>query len=261
MVEARSEEMDRVLARVITSSGYTCYGYTAAILAMAILTMAIYRTGSIVTTLRMPESASRLTDFLMRVRLGRDTRAAVRPRKMRAHGSARPASRATRPPYCSSTARARKEASVVKEEKTSKTGRYQPRGGAAARNGPPEKKGTRGSSRTDSSGSAPAAELLEVSSHPVAAALARARDVSSLCVIGAPGRNAEKVTVSNCSRAMTGQMRKTKGAGVIRVAKSWLKALLVVGPTALVMTVLSVATIGPIAGICMVCMVIEMRPK
>ena len=41
---------------------------------------------------------------------------------------------------------------------------------------------------------------------------------------------------------MTGQMRKTKGAGVTSVANSWLNALFVVGPTARVMTVLSVAT-------------------
>ena len=47
-----------------------------------------------------------------------------------------------------------------------------------------EMQGTRGSSRTESSGSAPAAELLEVRSQPVAAALARASEVSSLCVIG-----------------------------------------------------------------------------
>ena len=89
----------------------------------------------------------------------------------------------------------------------------------------------------------------------------RVSEVSSLCVIGAPGRKAEKVTVNSCSTAMTGQMRKTNGAGVISVANSWLKALFVVGPTALVMTVLSVATIGPMAGIGGPPMVIEIRPK
>ena len=68
---------------------------------------------------------------------------------------------------------------MVNDEKTSKTGRYQPRGGAVARSGAPEKRGTRGSSSTDSSGSAPAAALLEVRSQPVAAALARASEVSS----------------------------------------------------------------------------------
>ena len=60
---------------------------------------------------------------------------------------------------------------------------------------------------------------------------------------------------------LTGQMRKTNGAGVISVANSWLKALFVVGPTALVITVLSVATIGPMAGIGGPPMVIEIRPK
>ena len=43
-------------------------------------------------------------------------------------------------------------------------------------------------------------------------------------------------------------MRKTKGAGFTSVANSWLNALFVVGPTARVMTVLSVATIGPWLG-------------
>ena len=82
---------------------------------------------------RMPESARRLTLFLARQRLGSDTTADVSERKTSAQSSPLPPKKGTRPPYCSSTANARNEASVVKLEKTSKTSLYLSVGGAAER--------------------------------------------------------------------------------------------------------------------------------
>ena len=62
----------------------------------------------------------------------------------------------------------------------------------------------------------------------------------------------------NCRSAITGQMRNTNGAGVTGVRKSIEKALLVVGPTARVITARSVAAMS---GIRIVCIVMEIKPK
>lgn len=70
-----------------------------------------------------PESARKVTARRASERLGSEMSPPSSERKTHAHSSFRPAKKGTRPPYCSSTAKARHDATVVKEEKIWKTGR------------------------------------------------------------------------------------------------------------------------------------------
>lgn len=114
----------------------------------------------------------------------------------------------------------------------------------------------------------PGIELEEMISHPVASTLARVRADRSLCFRGTPGRSAESATTRSCITPMTGQIKKTKFAGlmdecsksevargvlgegveserrhVTSVLNSWLNWLFETGPTERVMTSRKVASI------------------